>query len=190
MMSELPAVRRWLERHFRTCAAALLLLMGAAQLVAVLLDSQTYDESFHLVNGYAFLKTRALLPVSEHPPVSQAISARDIAAAAARYLELVRISPEAVLSRQQQLDIANHLMSTEQHAPAAEAYQRFLKHYGDYEYVADIYLMLGLLYGRYLQQDALALDYLQRAIDSLRDPRKLELAKGDLEAVRERMNEA
>jgi 4-amino-4-deoxy-L-arabinose transferase-like glycosyltransferase len=75
MMSEPPAVRSLRERHFRICAAALLLLMGTAQLVAVLRDSQTYDESYHLVNGYAFLKTRALLPVSEHPPVSQVISA-------------------------------------------------------------------------------------------------------------------
>src|ERR1035437_4504140 len=75
MMSEPPAVRSLRERHFRICAAALLLLMGTAQLVAVLRDSQTYDESYHLVNGYAFLKTQALLPVSEHRPVSQVISA-------------------------------------------------------------------------------------------------------------------
>ncbi len=74
-MSESPGVRSWLERHFRTCAAVLLLLMGTAQFVAALRDSQTYDESYHLVNGYAFLKTGALLPVSEHPPLSQAISA-------------------------------------------------------------------------------------------------------------------
>jgi 4-amino-4-deoxy-L-arabinose transferase-like glycosyltransferase len=75
MMSQMPAVRSLLERRFRTCAAALLLLMGTAQLVAVLGDSQTGDESYHLVNGYAFLKTRALLPISEHPPISQVISA-------------------------------------------------------------------------------------------------------------------
>src|ERR1035437_8799509 len=75
MMSQMPAVRSLLERRFRTCAAALLLLMGTAQLVAVLGDSQTVDESYHLVNGYAFLKTRTLLPISEHPPVSQVISA-------------------------------------------------------------------------------------------------------------------
>jgi 4-amino-4-deoxy-L-arabinose transferase-like glycosyltransferase len=74
-MSQMPAIRSWLELRFRTCAAALLLLMGTAQLVAVLGDSLIVDESYHLVNGYAFLKTRTLLPVSEHPPVSQVISA-------------------------------------------------------------------------------------------------------------------
>jgi 4-amino-4-deoxy-L-arabinose transferase-like glycosyltransferase len=75
MTSEPPTVRSLLERHFRTCAAALLLLMGTAQLVGVLGDSQTGDEGYHLANGYAFLKTRTVLPVSENPPVSQAISA-------------------------------------------------------------------------------------------------------------------
>jgi membrane associated rhomboid family serine protease len=115
--------------------------------------------------------------------ISQALSDHDLAAAAPRYLELIQIAPQAVLSRQQQLDVANHLMSAEQHAEAAEAYERFLKHYGGYEYVADIYLMLGLLYGRYLQKTEQAVDYLQRAIASLRDPRKLELARGDLELL-------
>src|SRR5450759_2351451 len=75
MTAEPTTIRSLLERHFRTCAAALLLLMGTAQLVAALCDSQTGDESYHLVNGYAFLKTRALQPISEHPPVAQAISA-------------------------------------------------------------------------------------------------------------------
>jgi 4-amino-4-deoxy-L-arabinose transferase-like glycosyltransferase len=75
MMPESSTVRSWGERHFRICAAVLLLLMGTAQLVAVLRDSQIYDEGYHLVNGYAFVKAGVLLPVSEHPPVSQAISA-------------------------------------------------------------------------------------------------------------------
>jgi membrane associated rhomboid family serine protease len=117
--------------------------------------------------------------------ISQALTDHNLAAAAPRYLELLQIAPQAVLSRQQQLDVANYLMSAEQHAQAAEAYERFLKHYGGYEYVADIYLMLGLLYGRYLQKTDQAVDYLQRAIASLRDPRKLELARGDLESLRQ-----
>ena len=65
----------WPKRHFRICAAALLLAMGTAQFVAGLRDSQTYDESYHLVNGYEFLKTGAIRPVPEHPPFWQAISA-------------------------------------------------------------------------------------------------------------------
>jgi hypothetical protein len=44
MMPESSTVRCWGERHFRICVAALLLLMGTAQLVAMLRDSQIYDE--------------------------------------------------------------------------------------------------------------------------------------------------
>jgi tetratricopeptide (TPR) repeat protein len=133
--------------------------------------------------------TQAARELELRREISQALSDHDLAAAAPRYLELVRIAPQTVLSQQQQLDVANHLMSAEQYAQAADAYERFLKHYGGYQYVADICLMLGLLYGRYLQKDDQAVEYLQRAIASLRDPRKLELARGDLEALRQRPEE-
>jgi tetratricopeptide (TPR) repeat protein len=121
--------------------------------------------------------------------ISQAFADRDIAAAAGKYLELLRVAPDAVLSRQQQLDVANQLMSTDQHAGAALAYEVFLKHYADYEYAADIYLMLGILYNRYLHQDQEALKYLQRAVETLRDQRKLDLARSDLQAVQQRLAE-
>ncbi len=136
-------------------------------------------------------------PVESRPPdtetarelqlrreISQSLAAHDLAGAAARYVELAKFSPQSVLSRQQQLDVANYLMSSQQHEQAAEAYGKFLHHYSDYEYVADIHLMLGLLYGRYLHRDDLAIASLQRAEQSLRDPRKLELARSELEALR------
>ncbi len=133
--------------------------------------------------------TQAARELEFRREISQALSDHDLAAAAPRYLELIRIAPHAVLSQQQQLDVANHLMSAEQHAEAADAYERFLKHYGGYEYAADICLMLGLLYGRYLRKDDQAIAYLERAMASLRDPRKLELARGDLEALRQHPEE-
>jgi membrane associated rhomboid family serine protease len=118
--------------------------------------------------------------------ISEAFSRHDILAAAGRYLELVQIADDPVLSSPQQLDVANHLMATEQHSAAADAYERIVKHYGNYEYIADIYLMLGVLYGRYLHQYDPAQRYLQQAIESLHDPRKIEMARNDLSAVRQR----
>ena len=118
--------------------------------------------------------------------ISQAIDRHDLPTAAARYLQLVQLAEDPVLSRPQQLDIANHLMAAEQHSVAADAYERFLKHYDDYEYVGDIYLMLGLLYGRYLHQYGQAEQNLQRALDRLEEPRKLELARNEMVAVRRR----
>ncbi len=47
--------------------------------------------------------------------------------------------------------------------------------------------MLGLLYGRYLNQYDRASETLERAIELLKDPRKVELARADLENVRRRM---
>lgn len=116
--------------------------------------------------------------------ISQALSRHDLAEASAKYLQLVQTVESPVLSQPQQLDVANHLMASKQHAAAADAYERFLKHYSNYEYVADIYLMLGLLYGRYLHQYDRAEEDLTKAIESLDDPQKLRLATSELEAVR------
>jgi outer membrane protein assembly factor BamD (BamD/ComL family) len=119
--------------------------------------------------------------------IAEACGRHDLDPAVRRYLELIRLVDGAVLSQPNQLDVANQLMADEQHAAATEAYERFLKHYGGYEHVADIYLMLGLLYGRYLNQYDRASETLERAIELLKDPRKVELARADLENVRRRM---
>ena len=111
----------------------------------------------------------------------------DFGVAAEGYLKLVQLANDALLPLNQQLDVANHLMSAEQYPAAADAYERFLRHYANYEYVGDIRLMLGLIYSRYLQQDALAETYLSRAVPGLTDAGKLELARSELEEVRRRL---
>jgi len=111
----------------------------------------------------------------------------DLPAAAAGYLKLIQIAEDAVLPAAQQLDVANHLMSAEQYPAAADAYERFLRHYPRYEYPADIRLMLGLIYSRYLHQDAQAESYLSHAVPDLTDASKLELARSELEKVRQRL---
>ena len=116
--------------------------------------------------------------------ISEALGHGDLAGAAGKYLQLVQLAGKPVLALPQQLDVANYLMADEQHAAAADAYEKLLAHYGNYEHAGDIYLMLGLLYGRYLHQYARADSCLQRAIELLSDPRKLELARGDLDNLR------
>ena len=117
--------------------------------------------------------------------IAAACTRHDLAAAAELYLRLVQVADDAVLPQTYQLDIANHLMATEQYAAAADAYERLLRHYRDYQDAADIHLMLGVIYGRYLHEYDRAEEMLQRAIKRLRDPRKIQFAKGDLEAVRQ-----
>jgi len=110
----------------------------------------------------------------------------NFAAAAQGYLQLVQVAEDALLPLNQQLDVANYLMSAEQYTAAADAYERFCRHYGNYEYLGDVRLMLGLIYSRYLHQDERAEYYLSRAISQLRDERKLSMARAELEQVRRR----
>lgn len=130
--------------------------------------------------------TQAARELTLRRDIAAACAGHDLPTAAAKYLQLVQIADEAVLSRQDQLDVANQLMASEQYPAAADAYERFLRHYGGYEHTADIHLMLGLIYGRYLHEYARAERLLERAIESLRDPRKIEMARGELQAVRQR----
>ncbi len=118
--------------------------------------------------------------------ISAACNRHDPAHAAELYLQLVQVADDVVLAQPNQLDVANQLMSAEQYSAAGDAYERFLKHYGNYEHIADIHLMLGLIYGRYLHQYERAERMLELAAETLKDPNKVQLARGDLEAVRQR----
>ena len=115
--------------------------------------------------------------------ISEALGAQNLPLATDLYLQLLQIAEDTILPRQQQLDVANQLMSTERYPQAADAYERFLRHYASYEHVADIHLMLGLLYGRYLHQYDPARQNLQRAVELLRDPRKADLARRELQGL-------
>ncbi|NLW86146.1 MAG: rhomboid family intramembrane serine protease [Planctomycetes bacterium] len=115
--------------------------------------------------------------------ITRELEKHDLDAAARAYLQLVQIADEAVLPVQQQLDVANQLMATQRYPQAANAYEQFINHYSHYEHLADIQLMLGLVYGRYLHQYDRARDCLSQALERLQDPRKVELARGDLAAI-------
>lgn len=104
--------------------------------------------------------------------------------AANNYLKLLQVSDQAVLPQNQQLDVANYFMSAGLYSAAADAYERFMANYPNYEFVGDIRLMLGLIYGRYLHQYDKAQEYLTQALPDLRDAGKAEMARQELERLR------
>jgi len=116
--------------------------------------------------------------------ISRWITQRNLPAAADLYLELMRIDREQVLSRQHLLDVANQLASDHRTTEAAHAYEQFLTHYGSYEYVEQVELMLGILYSRYLHKPQEALQHLQRAGEKLSDPNQLEMCRQEIARLR------
>ena len=121
--------------------------------------------------------------------IASAVSRGDLSAAAAMYREILQINRDVVLPRQQQLDIANHLMATEAHAESAEAYERFRRHFRTYEHIGDIELMLGLVYGRYLGRLDEAEELLSAAAAKLSDARNKQMAESELAIVRRKRGE-
>jgi membrane associated rhomboid family serine protease len=112
--------------------------------------------------------------------ISRWIAQRNLSAAADLYLELIRLDPDQVLPRQHLLDVANQLASSQRTTQAAQAYEQFLAHYGNYEYVEQVELMLGILYSRYLNKPQQAIEHLQRAGEKLADPSQLDMCRQEL----------
>jgi membrane associated rhomboid family serine protease len=112
--------------------------------------------------------------------ISTFISQRNLPQAAQFYQELINIDDRQIFPQQQQLDIANQLASENKHKEAAEAYEKFIKHYGNYEYIEQVKLMLGLLYSRYLNNPESAVRYLQEAKEKLSDTTQLNLCRDEL----------
>jgi len=112
--------------------------------------------------------------------IGRRILERNLSAAAEAYLELMELDGTQVPPRQYLLDIANQLASENKHTEAAEAYEKFLAHYGSYEYVEQVQLMVGILYSRYLNKPDLAIKHLQSAAEKLSDPGQIKMCKDEL----------
>lgn len=95
--------------------------------------------------------------------ITEAFDRHDAPAAARLYTELLQSDPDQVLSQQHQLDVANQLMSEGRYDAAATAYELFLKHYPRYPQRHHVMLILGLIYGRYLDNPARAKELLEGA---------------------------
>ena len=117
--------------------------------------------------------------------ISRRITEHNLPAAAELYLQLMEHDGQQILPRQNLLDIANQLAGDNKHAEAAQAYERFLTHYSNYEYAGQVELMLGILYCRYLDQRELAVKHLQTAAKKLSDPGQLKLCQDELDRLRD-----
>jgi outer membrane protein assembly factor BamD (BamD/ComL family) len=104
-------------------------------------------------------------------------------AAVQRFTELRQLDPRQVLSRQAQLDVANHLAGMQRYADAAAAYEQFLQTYPKYDQVEQVQLMLGIVYARYLGQYARAKQLLEAALTRLYGERERELATAELARI-------
>ena len=78
------------------------------------------------------------------------------------------------------MDIANQFAGESKYSEAAQTYEKFLTHYGNYEYAEQVKLMLGIIYSRYLHNQELAVKHLQAAETKLSDPDQLKMCKDEL----------
>jgi len=108
------------------------------------------------------------------------LTQRNAPEAARLYLELMDTDSRQLLPKQYLLDIANQLASNNKPDEAAKAYEQFLSHYGNYEHVEQIQLMLGILYSRYLEQPESAVKHLKAAAEKLADPEQLKMCRDEL----------
>jgi tetratricopeptide (TPR) repeat protein len=118
--------------------------------------------------------------------IANYIYQRNLPAASELYLELTGIDSTQVVPRQHLLDIANQLASEGRHQQAALAYEKFLAHYGNYEYVEQVELMLGLIYSRYLGRPDLAIKHLALAEKKLTNPNQLQMCRDELSKLQNR----
>jgi len=115
--------------------------------------------------------------------ISEAIAHHNLPHAAFIFLELKKLDPSQVLSRQAQLDVANQLASQQLYPQAAEAYEQFLSHYPNFEQIEQVELMLGVIYARYLGQYDRARQLLLRALARLHTERQIQWARAELARI-------
>ncbi|MGA3065791.1 MAG: rhomboid family intramembrane serine protease [Tepidisphaeraceae bacterium] len=115
--------------------------------------------------------------------ISEAIAHHNLPHAAYLFLELKKMDPNQVLSRQAQLDVANQLASQQFYAQAAEAYEQFLSHYPNFDQIEQVELMLGVIYARYLNHYERARQLLLRALARLHGEQQIAWARAELSRI-------
>jgi tetratricopeptide (TPR) repeat protein len=108
------------------------------------------------------------------------LSEGNAASAAQAYLQLAKEYDSQPLPRQAMLDIANQLMSSGDWTNAAQAYEKFMTYYGNYEFAEQVMLMLGIIYGRYLSDSTKALEYLKKSAAMLTDPAQKKMCEDEI----------
>jgi membrane associated rhomboid family serine protease len=109
--------------------------------------------------------------------IADALAHKNTPQAAKLYKTLLEADPKQTMSRQNQLDLANALMSDSQWDWAARAYENYLTQYSQSEYVEQVQLMLGLLYTRYVPKLDRAEELLRRAREKLTQPGQIRMCE-------------
>jgi len=156
----------------------------------------TVSGSYTLFTGFGGKKTVEAKEVTDPNIIAQReniaslrsqiadyINQRNLSAAGQSYLELIKAEPDQFLPKQNQLDIANQLMSQSLWSESAEAYEKFINHYAGYEYIEQVQLMLGILYSRYLNQPNEAIQNLSAAKEKLSDPGQVQMCNDELDKL-------
>lgn len=104
----------------------------------------------------------------------------DLRGACAKYLELLALDPQQVMSAEIQLDLANQFYADGNFSAAAAGYEAYLSLYGSHDAADQIRLLLGVLYTRSLPNPTRAKELLSGVLPRLRDPAQRELAEADL----------
>jgi membrane associated rhomboid family serine protease len=119
--------------------------------------------------------------------VAARLEGRDAPGAVEAYLRLLALDAQQVLSRPQQLEIANHLAQAGRYREAAEAYEAFLSAYPGAADAGPVRLFLGLLCARYLKDDERAVLHLRQALEALHLDAQRTLAEDELRQAEERL---
>ena len=115
--------------------------------------------------------------------ISEAIAHHNLQHAAILFLELKKLDPRQVLSRQSHLDVANQLASQQFYPQAADAYEQFLVHYPNFDQIEQVRLMLGVIYARYLHDYTRARQLLLQALARLHTEREISMARTELARI-------
>lgn len=115
--------------------------------------------------------------------INRLIQQHHLAEAVTFYTELLGVDPNQVLGQQYQLDLANQMMHENRYESAAHAYELFLKTYPGYAQKEQIALILGLIYGRYVNQHERAKELLTSALPRLQNPTQKDLATQVLKEI-------
>ncbi len=119
--------------------------------------------------------------------IAARLEERDLAGAMEAYLRLSALDPQQVLSRPQQLEIANHLAHAGGYREAAEAYESLLTAYPGTADAGQVRLFVGLLCARYLHDDERAVRHLRQALERLHLDDQRALAEAELRQAEERL---
>lgn len=111
------------------------------------------------------------------------LASRDLPEAARLYIELLAHSGRALLPRAQLLELGNYLTHAQRYREAATAYETFLEAYPTAPDAAQVRLMLGLIYNRYLSDFPKAAVQLRAALDGLTADAQRALAAAELNAA-------